>query len=342
MATFLHLRPTRPGAARPSGRSATLVFMSKSEGCPPSTANKKAVRHGVVPAAGLGTRFLPATKAVPKEMLPIVDRPAIQYVAEEATNAGITDLLFVTAARKSALVDHFDTQIALEDVLEADGKTELLAAVRAHQKLARVHAIRQGRPLGLGHAVLQARHHVGDNPFAVLLPDDLMHPEDALLARMIEVRQALGGSVVALLEVTPQEATAYGSAAVTELPAPAGTSVAAGDLFRIDKVVEKPELANVLSPYAVVGRYVLDPAIFDILENLPAGRGGEIQLTDALQQLITLPAEEGGGLYGLVVRGRRFDTGDKVGYLQAVVSMALEDPELGPRFRTWLEEDRNN
>ncbi|MDO5720481.1 MAG: UTP--glucose-1-phosphate uridylyltransferase [Actinomycetaceae bacterium] len=301
------------------------------------------VTHAVVPAAGRGTRFLPATKAIPKEMLPVVDRPAIEYVAQEATDAGITDLLIISSHSKHAVEDHFDAVPDLEDALRTSGKTELLDSINRYRQLARIHSVRQGHPQGLGHAVYQARQHVGERPFAVLLPDDLMHPEEPILRKMLQVRERLGGSVVALLEVTPQQATAYGSADVSEVPlAKAGLSdiegLADGDVFRLNRVVEKPPIDEVLSEYATVGRYVFDPAIFPILETLEPGRGGEIQLTDAFAKLIDVPVEEGGGVYGVVIRGRRFDTGDKLGYLQALVSLGVEDPELGPPLRQFIQQ----
>ncbi len=306
---------------------------------------RRKVRHAVVPAAGRGTRFLPATKTVAKEMLPIVDRPAIEYIVEEATSAGISDVLLVTSSSKHAVEDHFDAVPELEDALRRAGKDELLAAIDRYRDLARIHTVRQGRPLGLGHAVYQARAHVGNHPFAVLLPDDLMHPEDPLLDKMIAVRERLGGSVVALLEVTPEQATAYGSADVTPVDLAASglddiPGLAQGDVFTLNDVVEKPPIDEVLSNYATVGRYVFDPAIFPILETLPPGRGGEIQLTDAFARLIDVSPEDGGGVVGVVVRGRRFDTGDKLGFLEATVSLGLEHPELGERFATFLNDLR--
>lgn len=300
------------------------------------------VRHGVVPAAGRGTRFLPATKAVPKEMLPIVDRPAIEVVVEEATNAGLNDLLFITATQKQAIEDHFDAAPDLELALREDNKLKLLEAVERYKQYTRIHSIRQGHPQGLGHAVYQAHHHVGNNPFAVLLPDDLMHPEDPVLQKMIAVREQIGGSVVALLDVTPEQATAYGSASVTNIPLASNgldgiEGLNEGDVFRLNKIVEKPPIDEVLSEYASVGRFVLDPKVFEILETLPPGRGGEIQLTDSFQTLIETPENLGGGVTGVVIRGRRFDTGDKLGYLEALVEMGLEHEELGADFRTFLK-----
>lgn len=306
------------------------------------TSKIKPVRHGVVPAAGRGTRFLPMTKTIPKEMLPIVDRPAIELVVEEATDAGLDDLIFVTAAHKQAIEDHFDADPDLERALRESGKDALLNSIEKYKQYARIHSVRQGHPEGLGHAVYQAHRHVGDNPFVVLLPDDLMHPEDPVLKKMIAVRNQVGGSVVALLKVTPQQATAYGSADVEPLPLAdfdltGVEGLEDGDVYRLNKIVEKPPIDEVLSEYASVGRFVLDPKIFEILETLPPGRGGEIQLTDAFQKLIELPAEEGGGVTGVVIRGRRFDTGDKLGYLEALVQMGLENEELGEDFRAFIK-----
>ncbi|EPD31659.1 UTP--glucose-1-phosphate uridylyltransferase [Gleimia europaea] len=307
-----------------------------------SSLKGASVRHGVIPAAGRGTRFLPMTKAVPKEMLPIVDRPAIELVVEEATQAGLDDLLLISAAQKQMIEDHFDAVPDLEAALREGQKWDLLASVERYLDFARIHSVRQGHPRGLGHAVFQARHHVGGAPFAVLLPDDLMHPEDPVLEKMIAVREQIGGSVVALLEVTPQQATAYGSADVTAIPLASNgldgiEGLNDGDVFRLNKIVEKPPIDEVLSEYASVGRYVLDPKVFEILETLPPGRGGEIQLTDSFQTLIETPEDQGGGVTGVVIRGRRFDTGDKLGYLQAVVEMGIEDPVLGDEFRALLK-----
>ena len=294
------------------------------------------VRHAVVPAAGRGTRFLPITKSVPKEMLPVVDRPSIEYIAREATDAGIDDMLFVTRTGKESIEAYFDADPGLEHELEKAGKDELLALSREYLQLARMHSVRQGHPLGLGHAVLQARQHVGDAPFAVMLPDDLMHPNSTLLKHMIDVRHALGGSVVALLRVTPEQATAYASTSVTPLAIPEGVSLNEGELMRIDRVVEKPPLEEVMSEYAVVGRYVFDPAIFEELSRIEPGRGGEYQLTDGFARLIDRDPADGGGLYGVVVNDRRFDTGDKLGYLEANIALALEDPKLGPKLAEFL------
>jgi UTP--glucose-1-phosphate uridylyltransferase len=287
------------------------------------------VRKAVIPAAGLGTRFLPATKAMPKEMLPVVDKPAIQYVVEEAVKAGMTDLLVITGRNKRSLEDHFDRVPSMEKTLEDKGDVERLAAVRETSDIADIHYLRQGDPKGLGHAVLRGKLHVGDEPFAVLLGDDLIDERDELLTTMMEVQAKTGGSVVALLEVDPSQISAYGCADIA--------SVDGENYVRINKLVEKPAADEAPSNLAIIGRYVLHPAVFEVLEQTGPGRGGEIQLTDALQ---TLAARDGagGGVYGVVFRGRRYDTGDKLSYLKAVVTLAVEREDLGPDLRMWLKE----
>lgn len=289
-----------------------------------------AVRKAVVPAAGLGTRFLPATKATPKEMLPVVDKPAIQYVVEEAVSAGIDDVLFITGRNKRALEDHFDRNLELETVLRSKGDEERLALASESADLARIHYVRQGDPLGLGHAVLMAENHVGPEPFAVLLGDDLIDPRDPILERMVEVRAEHGGSVICLMEVSQAAISLYGCAAVS-------TTSQAGVLDVTD-LVEKPDAADAPSTFAIIGRYVLDPAVFGILRETRPGRGGEIQLTDALRVLATTPTSAGGGVRGVIFRGRRYDTGDRLSYLQAVIRLAVERDDLGPELRTWLRE----
>ncbi|MEU9661393.1 UTP--glucose-1-phosphate uridylyltransferase GalU [Streptomyces chartreusis] len=292
---------------------------------PASPRTVRTVRKAVVPAAGLGTRFLPATKATPKEMLPVVDKPAIQYVVEEAAAAGLDDVLMITGRHKRAIEDHFDNAFELEQALAAKGDSVRLDAVRDPARLADIHHIRQGDPLGLGHAVLCARHHVGDQPFAVLLGDDLIDPRETLLSRMLEVRDHREGSVIALMEVPPEQIHLYGCAAVE----PSGED----GVVRVTGLVEKPSREDAPSHYAVIGRYVLDPAVFGILERTPPGRGGEIQLTDALQELAA-----GGAVHGVVFDGLRYDTGDKGDYLRTVVRLACERPDLGPEFTAWLKE----
>lgn len=289
----------------------------------------KHVRKAVIPAAGLGTRFLPATKAMPKEMLPVVDKPAIQYVVQEAVSAGLTDVLMITGRNKRALEDHFDRVPVTEQLLEAKGDFDRLAAVQHATDLGEIHYVRQGDPKGLGHAVLRAKTHVGNEPFAVLLGDDLIDERDALLTTMIEVQERTGGSVIALIEVPRDKISSYGCADM---------SVVTGENYvRINQLVEKPPVDEAPSNLAVIGRYVLHPAVFEVLENTLPGRGDEIQLTDALQTLAHMEGE-GGGVYGVVFDGRRYDTGDKLSYLKAVVTLACENEELGEDLREWLGE----
>ncbi len=288
------------------------------------------VTKAVIPAAGLGTRFLPATKATPKEMLPVVDKPAIQYVVEEAVAAGLTDVLMVTGRGKRALEDHFDRAQELETTLAAKGDEERLQLVRQSSELADVHYVRQGDPRGLGHAILRAAAHVGNEPFAVLLGDDLIDERDRLLARMLEVRERVGGSVVALMEVPEDQVHMYGCAAVK----PGDED----DVVRVVDLVEKPAREEAPSNLAIIGRYVLAPEVFGVLERTEPGRGGEIQITDALRELAVNADQDGGGVHAVVFRGRRYDTGDRLDYLKAVVRLAAEREDLGPDFRAWLTE----
>ncbi|MGK5641221.1 UTP--glucose-1-phosphate uridylyltransferase GalU [Streptomyces sp. URMC 126] len=285
------------------------------------------ISKAVIPAAGLGTRFLPATKATPKEMLPVVDKPAIQYVVEEAVAAGLTDVLMITGRNKRPLEDHFDRNYELEEALRRKGDASRLARVQESSNLGTMHYVRQGDPKGLGHAVLCAAPHVGNEPFAVLLGDDLIDERDALLSRMVDIQRRSGGSVIALLEVDPSQVHLYGCAAVKPTDAE--------DVVEVTGLVEKPDPAEAPSNYAVIGRYVLDPAIFDVLRETPPGRGGEIQLTDALQALAAAPGL-GGPVHGVVFKGRRYDTGDRGDYLRAIVRLACEREDLGPDFRAWL------
>ncbi|MFD7983823.1 UTP--glucose-1-phosphate uridylyltransferase GalU [Kitasatospora indigofera] len=296
-----------------------------------TTSSRTPVTKAVVPAAGLGTRFLPATKATPKEMLPVVDKPAIQYVVEEASSAGLSDILMVTGRNKRALEDHFDRAYELEELLVRKGDQDRLRRVRESVELANMHYVRQGDPKGLGHAVLVAEQHVAGQPFAVLLGDDLIDPRDPLLSRMIEVQQELGGSVVALMEVLPSQIHLYGCAAVK----PNGFG---DDVFQVTDLVEKPDTSDAPSNYAVIGRYILDPAVFDVLRDTPPGRGGEIQLTDALRVLAGHGEDAGGPVHGVLFKGRRYDTGDRADYLRAIVRLASEREDLGPEFRSWLKE----
>ncbi|MDU6366319.1 MAG: UTP--glucose-1-phosphate uridylyltransferase GalU [Rothia mucilaginosa] len=291
----------------------------------------KSVTKAVIPAAGLGTRFLPATKATPKEMLPVVDRPAIQYVVEEAVRAGLHDVLMITGRNKRALEDHFDRVPVLERQLAEQGKDALLASVLETNELGGdLHYVRQGDPKGLGHAVLRAKRHVGDEAFAVLLGDDLIDEKEDLLSRMVEVQERTGGSVVALMEVPREAISAYGAAAIETVEGEDG-------FVKITGLVEKPAADEAPSNYAVIGRYVLSPKVFEVLEDTAPGRGNEIQLTDALQTLAQGEGE-GEGVYGVVFSGRRFDTGDKLSYLKANVILAAERPEFGDDLRAWLKE----
>lgn len=286
------------------------------------------VRKAVIPAAGLGTRFLPATKAQPKEMLPVVDTPAIQYVVEEAVNAGLDDFLVITGRNKTSLEDHFDRVPTLERTLLAKGDRVGLERVIESADLARIHYVRQGEPLGLGHAVGCARAHVGDSPFAVLLGDDLIDARDPVLGRMIDIRRRFGGSVLCLMVVPPELTALYGCAAIE--------SSDDADVVSITDLVEKPEPGTAPSNFAVIGRYVLDPAVFEILAEIEPGRGGEIQLTDAIRVLARMDPERGGGVRGLIFHGRRYDTGDKLSYLQATIRLACARPDLGAQLRPWL------
>jgi len=283
-------------------------------------------RKAVIPAAGLGTRFLPATKAVPKELLPVVDTPAMQYIVEEAVRAGLSEVLVVTGRGKEAIADHFDRSPELEAVLDGKGDTERLAVVRRPAELADVHFVRQGDPRGLGHAVLCAASYAGDEVFAVMLGDDLIDARDPLLETMLAVQADEGGCVVALLEVPRESVSLYGCVAVEP--------TAEDGVVRITDLVEKPAPEEAPSNLAIIGRYVLSPAVFPALRETPPGRGGEIQLTDALRVL----ALAGEPMHGVVFRGRRYDTGDRGDYLRAVVRLACERPDIGPTFRQWLEE----
>ncbi|HEY2812613.1 MAG TPA: UTP--glucose-1-phosphate uridylyltransferase GalU [Acidimicrobiales bacterium] len=280
------------------------------------------VRKAVIPAAGLGTRFLPATKAQPKEMLPVVDKPAIQYVVEEAARAGIDDILIITGRGKRSLEDHFDRNIELELELEERGKTKALKEIRTLAELADIHFIRQGEALGLGHAVSLARRHVGDQPFVVLLGDDLIDERVLLLESMIAEAERVERSVIALMEV--DDPSLYGCAR---------TEPADGDLVRILEIVEKPSRDLAPSNLAVMGRYVFTPAIFDALARIQPGVGGELQLTDAIALLLN---ED--GVFGYPFSEGRFDTGNKLDYLRANIELAARRDDLGPGLRAYLAE----
>jgi len=277
----------------------------------------------------MGTRFLPATKAMPKEMLPVVDKPAIQYVVEEAVAAGLTDVLMITGRNKNALENHFDRVTELEAVLIQKGDRDRLAKVNESTDLADMHYVRQGDPLGLGHAVLRAKMHVGHEPFAVLLGDDIIDARDPLLDKMLAEQIGRNTSVVALLEVDPSQIHLYGAAAIEKTDDP--------DVVRITGLVEKPSAADAPSNLAIIGRYVLRPEVFEVLERTAPGKGNEIQLTDALQEMAVNP-ETTGGVYGVIFRGRRYDTGDRLDYIKAIIQLAVDRDDLGPDLRPWLHD----
>jgi len=280
------------------------------------------LRTCVFPCAGFGTRFFPATKVIPKEMLPLVDKPILQYGIEEARDSGLDKLVIVTSKGKDTILDHFDRTSELERSLRERDKKDLLAEVEAVSKMVDLIAVRQKEALGLGHAVLVARDAVGDHPFAVVLPDDVILAEEPCLHQMRRVFEETGRPVIALMEVSDEETSRYG--------------IIAGErvrdrVFRISDMVEKPK-ANPPSRYAIIGRYILPPEIFPLLEKTGRGAGGEIQLTDALRQLLAQ-----GDFYGYVFEGRRYDAGEKIGYLKATVDYALKHPKLGAELRAYLE-----
>jgi UTP--glucose-1-phosphate uridylyltransferase len=282
-----------------------------------------AVRKAVIPAAGLGTRFLPATKAQPKEMLPLLDKPAIQYVVEEAVHAGLTDILIITGRGKRSIEDHFDRSIELEHFLESKGKFEELKQVREITDMASIHYIRQRDPLGLGHAVSVAEDHVGGEPFAVLLGDDIIAESNPLLPEMLRVHERYGRSVLAAMEVSRHEISLYGCIEPE--------FVEDDRLARVLSVVEKPEPENAPSNLAAIGRYVLTPEIFDALRNLEPGVGGEIQLTDAINTLAQQQA-----VYAHVFEGGRFDVGNKLDYMKAMIELAIDRDDVGKELKRWL------
>jgi UTP--glucose-1-phosphate uridylyltransferase len=298
---------------------------------PTASPARRSATKAVIPVAGMGTRFLPATKAVPKELLPVVDRPALQYIVEEAARAGLPEVLMVTGRNKAAIEDFFDRHPELETALEKKGDADRLASVHESTDIAQVHFVRQGEAKGLGHAVLQAAAFVGDAPFAVLLGDDLIDARDHLLEEMLAVQAEHGGSVIALLDVGMENIDKYGAVAVE----PGDSPVSDGDqVVRVTGLVEKPPADEAPSSLAIIGRYVLSPTIFEVLRETEPGRGGEIQLTDALATLV----ERGEPIHGVVFSGRRYDTGDRLDYLKAVVRLAVERDDLGPPLRSWLKE----
>lgn len=281
------------------------------------------VRKAVFPAAGLGTRFLPATKASPKEMLPLVDKPLIQYVVEEAVASGIESIIIVTGRGKTAIEDHFDVSFELEKLLEERGKKEELKAMRAISEMARVSYVRQREALGLGHAVLQARDLVGDEPFAVMLSDDIVDSDTPALRQLLHVYEKYDAPVVATMQVEGQAISRFGAID--------GEEVEDG-IFRIKDMVEKPPLAEAPSDLAIIGRYVLTPDIFDEIEKTRPGAIGEIQITDAMRSLLKKRP-----FYAVRFKGKRYDAGDKLGFLIATVEFALQHEELAPEFREYLQ-----
>jgi UTP--glucose-1-phosphate uridylyltransferase len=286
------------------------------------------VRKAVFPAAGLGTRFLPATKAMPKEMLPLVDKPLIQYGVEEAIQSGVPNIIIVTGRGKSAIEDHFDVSFELENLLESRNKKELLATVRAVSDMINVAYTRQKEALGLGHAVLRARELVGEEPFAVILSDDVIDAETPCLRQLLDVYEFYSAPVVALMEVPRENISAYGVVDAEPVAHNGGRD----RLYRIRNLVEKPKASEAPSNLAIIGRYVLTPEVFRSLESVEPGSGGEIQLTDGLKHLL-----RNRPIYGYKFEGRRYDAGDKQGFLQATVEFALKRHDLGEQFRAYLK-----
>jgi len=283
----------------------------------------KKIRKAIIPAAGLGVRFLPATKAQPKEMLPIVDKPAIQYIVEEVIESGIDEILIITGRNKQAIEDHFDKSLELEVRLKETGKTPLLEMIQSISRLAHVCFVRQKEPLGLGHAVHCARRFVGDEPFAVLLGDDIVVSPTPCLKQLTDMYNEVQSSVIAVMEVPEKDVSKYGILdSVLERPG----------LYRVRDLVEKPAPEKAPSRLAIMGRYIIEPRIFSILAEAGPGAGGEIQLTDALRVLC---GEQ--PVYGMTFQGKRYDVGDKLGYLQATVDFALARPDLSDGFRKYLK-----
>lgn len=287
---------------------------------PSSAPAAGSVRKAVIPAAGLGTRFLPFTKAVPKEMLPIIDRPVIQYVIEEAIASGITDILIITSRHKKVMEDHFDRHPELEAALESKGKNAESDEIKALFDMADIHFVRQGEALGLGHAIGMARHHVGNEPFAVLLGDDIM--DDSVLQGLVATHAEHGASVVGLMEVPMEDISSYGCAAVEPV---------SDNVVRVTELVEKPAVDVAPSNFAVMGRYLFTPTIFDEIAATKPGVGGEIQITDAMASLM-----ESEPIHGFTFTEGRYDTGKKIDYLRAVIDFALARDDLGPEFREIL------
>lgn len=282
------------------------------------------IKKAVIPAAGLGVRFLPATKAVPKEMIPIVDKPTIQYIIEEAINSGTEDILIITSRHKKAIEDHFDRFMSLEDHLRGKGKHDLLRVVEETCAMAEMHYVRQGEPRGLGHAIYCARRFVGHEPFAVLLGDDIVRSRVPCLKQMIDLYEEVGTTIIGVKEVPRSDVSKYGILDAEPFR---------DNVYRVRDLVEKPAPENAPSRLAIMGRYIIEPEVFEILARTGPGAGGEIQLTDALKEMAREKE-----MYGLVFDGERYDVGDKLGYLKATVEFALERPDLAEQFRGYLEE----
>jgi UTP--glucose-1-phosphate uridylyltransferase len=295
--------------------------------------SKYKVTKALIPVAGLGTRFLPATKAMPKEMLPLIDKPVIQYVVEEAVDTGLTDILMITGRNKSSLENHFDRVTELEQTLKAKGDADRLEQVQESSDLANIYYTRQGDPKGLGHAVLTGKLHIGEQSFAVLLGDDVIDARDPLLSRMIEIHEASGDNVIALMEVDPADISMYGCAAVT--------TTDEDDVVIVTDLVEKPAVDEAPSNLAVIGRYVLRGEMFQLLENTKPGRGGEIQLTDALEEAVLNPAIAG-GVRGVVFRGNRYDTGDKLNFIKATLKLGVDREDIGEDLKEFLRNFSKN
>ncbi len=284
------------------------------------------IRRAVFPAAGLGTRFLPATKAQPKEMLPLVDKPLIQYAVEEAVASGLANLVIITGRGKNAIEDHFDVSFELEKILEERGKSDLLNRVRAVSDMVHIAYVRQKEALGLGHAILVSQDLMNEEPFAVLLGDDVIEADIPCIRQMMDIYDRYNSSVVAIMEVPKEEVTRYGI--IQAKPLPDGESL----VFEVEDMVEKPRFEAAPSNLAIIGRYILKPGIFEALRRTGSGSGGEIQLTDGLRRLLATER-----VLAYKFQGKRHDAGDKLGFLQATVEFALKNDELGPAFRAYLK-----
>lgn len=280
------------------------------------------VRKAIIPAAGLGTRFLPATKAQPKEMLPIVDKPTLQYIIEEAVDSGIEEILIITGRNKKSIEDHFDKSIELELELEKHGKDKLLEEIRKISDMVNIHYIRQKEPKGLGHAIYCAKSFIGNEPFAVLLGDDIVYAEKPCLKQMIEVYQEYKTTILGVQEVSKEDVNKYGIVQGKHIE---------GRVYKVKDLIEKPAVEDAPSNVAILGRYIINPAIFGILEHVKPGKGGEIQLTDALKELAQHEA-----IYAYIFEGRRYDVGDKQGFLEATVEYALRREDLREGFLNYL------